>query len=75
MPRANFIAMPLPTSRITQRGLGTDEGDEVEQIDAWWNPPPTPPMTCPSTLPPASHVTSVRRRLDRQTISLEGSDE
>jgi hypothetical protein len=66
---ANGMAAPSP--RITQVGLGTDEGDEVELIDAWWNPPPTAPVTCPPTAPPASQ-TGIRRR---QTISLEDLEE
>jgi hypothetical protein len=56
--------------KITQRGLGTDEANEVERIDAWWNPPPSS-MTCPPSVPPPASQTVARRH---QTISLEEDD-
>jgi hypothetical protein len=61
--------MAVANQRITQRGLGVDEEGEVEaeRIDAWWNPPPTPPLSCPSSVPPASGIARGRHA----TISLE----
>jgi hypothetical protein len=66
--------------RITQVGLGIDEGDEAAAVDAWWNPPPSPPVTCPSSIPPAElagdqvtlplHLGPTSANM-RQTISLE----
>lgn len=60
--------MVARSPRITQVGLGMDESDEAEQIDAWWNPPPTPPVSCPPSTPPASQVLP---RPSRPTLSLE----
>jgi hypothetical protein len=54
--------------QITQVGLGMDESDEVEQVDAWWNPPPTPPVSCPPSVPPAADSAPRPRH---PTISLE----
>jgi hypothetical protein len=76
MPR-----MIARSQRITQVGLGADEADEAEQVDAWWNPPPAPPVSCPSIVPPAAVATattaapasSLRKR--RETLSLESLDD
>ena len=60
--------MVARSPRITQVGLGMDESDEAELIDAWWNPPPSRPVSCPPSAPPASQVVP---RSSRQTLSLE----
>lgn len=64
--------MPDRSIRITQQGLGMDEGDQAELVDAWWNPPPAPPVTCPSTVPPASPPKEARIR---RTLALDDPDE
>jgi hypothetical protein len=35
------------TPRTTQLGLGMDEDEEAARVDAWWDPPPMRPISCP----------------------------
>jgi hypothetical protein len=61
--------MGAPNLRDTQLGLGTDEGDEADLVDAWWNPPPAAPVSCPPSGMFAAQSSTIRRR--SPTLSLE----
>lgn len=47
MWRAAPCGMAGITPRTTQLGLGMDEDDEAARVDAWWDPPPMRPISCP----------------------------
>lgn len=47
MRRAIADGMSGITPRTTQLGLGMDEDDEAARVDAWWDPPPMRPISCP----------------------------
>ncbi len=62
--------MATANRRITQRGLGVAEGDdETDIVDFCWDP--TPPVTCPSSAPPAVRHSMVTLKRKRETLSRE----
>lgn len=48
-----------------------DEDDDLARVDAWWNPPPSVPVSCPSIPPLQSQVVPAMPGRRRATISLE----